>query len=114
MQDKLVYFDNGTIRARGAFRENKVLNISRPLDKTDSNKFLVYDGSANITLTVPLNVFSVGTEIELLRWGSGNVSVDSSAGVLLKGKTAQPYTTTTICSVIILKQIFQNEWLVLL
>lgn len=112
--EKLVYLENGLLKAKSAFREIKNITTSRDFELSDSNKFLVHSGTSAITLNIPLNIFQIGVEIEILRFSSGNITITSTTGVTLISKNTTPFVTTALGSVMIIKQITLNNWLVAL
>jgi hypothetical protein len=66
-------------------------------------------GSSAVTISVPKDVFTIGTEIAFFRYGSGTVTFQGATDVTLrfetgKNKIKAQYTSAAI------KQIANNEW----
>lgn len=82
---------------------------------THAGKFLSVSNESALTITVPTNAsvaFPVGTEIEILRYGSGAVTIADADGATIRsdgGKLAisEQYAAAA------LKKIATNEWVLL-
>jgi len=64
----------------------------------------------DVTVTIPANTFDIGTEIEILRYGEGEVTISGATGVTV----VSPNSTDSITSqynVACIKNIGTNEWL---
>jgi hypothetical protein len=82
---------------------NTTLNISHAYTLVNINT------SNPVTITVPKDVFTIGTEIAFFRYGSGTVTFQGATDVTLrfetgKNKIKAQYTSAAI------KQIANNEW----
>lgn len=69
---------------------NTQSGTSYELVLADAGKFIELQNAASITLTVPTNAsvaFPVGTRIDLLQTGAGQVTVSPNGGVTLNYKT---------------------------
>jgi hypothetical protein len=91
-----------------------VTGTSKTLALTDAGTFQVCSNASAQTITVPENAsvaFPVGTEIEFLNWGAGQVSFAVTGAA-----TIQPSTTLKISArykSAILKQITTNNWVLI-
>jgi hypothetical protein len=105
---------SGNLTLGGAFRpisEEKIANFTLAL--ADEGKVLRVNSSSNIVVTIPLNsavAFPIDTEIALIRYGSGEVSVSPTGGVTLNSaeghrKIFNRYGTVA------LKKIGTDEWI---
>jgi hypothetical protein len=78
----------------------------------DKGKVLRINSSSNRTVTIPLNssvAFPIDTEIAILRYGTGTVSISPTSGVTLQSKNAERKISGQYGSVA-LKKIGENEW----
>jgi len=78
----------------------------------DKGKVLRVNSSSNRTVTIPLNssvAFPIDTEIAILRYGTGTVSISPTAGVTLESKAGERKISGQYGSVA-LKKIGENEW----
>lgn len=73
----------------GAIRQN-LFSASHTLDMDDAGSIVEITSASNLTITVPADStanFPVGTEIALLRLGTGTITVAPAAGVTLVSDT---------------------------
>ncbi|MGI5892002.1 MAG: glycine-rich domain-containing protein [Bacillota bacterium] len=107
--------------------EVKEVNTNYTLTLDNAGDLLKCTNTNDITITVPTDTdvdFPIGTEIELIRYGAGDVAVDAPAGVtiinpnnitppdintILKYKGNDRILTTQFTS-IVLKKIGVNDW----
>jgi hypothetical protein len=78
----------------------------------DKGKVLRINSATNRTVTIPLNssvAFPIDTEIAILRYGTGTVSISPTAGVTLESKNAERKISGQFGSVA-LKKIGTDEW----
>jgi hypothetical protein len=78
----------------------------------DKGKVLRVNSSSNRTVTIPLNslvAFPIDTEIAILRYGSGTVSISPTSGVTLQSASGNRKIKDQYGSVA-LKKIGENEW----
>jgi hypothetical protein len=78
----------------------------------DKGKVLRVNSATNRTVTIPLNssvAFPIDTEIAILRYGTGTVSISPTAGVTLQSKSGERKISGQYGSVA-LKKIGENEW----
>lgn len=62
------------------------LTVSTTFNLTHANRFIYINSSLARTLTVPTNAsvaFPIGTEIHVLRFGTGEVTIAAASGVTL-------------------------------
>jgi hypothetical protein len=79
---------------------------------TDKGKVLRVNSATNRTVTIPLNssvAFPIDTEIAILRYGTGTVSISPTAGVTLQSKAGERKISGQYGSVA-LKKIGTDEW----
>jgi hypothetical protein len=88
---------------------------SKTLALTDANTLQVVNSASTINITIPNNTsvaFPIGTTIDILRYGTGAVSVAVSGSVYTNGATA----TISIYSqygIIALVKVNTNSWIVM-
>jgi hypothetical protein len=78
----------------------------------DANKTLKTTSSSATTITVPANgtiAFPIGTEIYILQYGSGQVTVSAASGAVVRSDSSRVKIKTQYSSVSLLK-IDTNEW----
>jgi hypothetical protein len=78
---------------------------------SDVGKFVTFSNASAITLTIPLNstvAYAVGTNIDIVQLGAGQVTIAGAAGVTINGtpglKTRAQYSGASII------QIATNTW----
>ena len=89
--DELKPSDIGAVELDGGYASPsqtmaKIVSVtaSKTLALTDSGSFQWCTNSSDITITIPSNVaFPVGTEIEIGRLGTGNVTIAGATGVTI-------------------------------
>jgi len=78
----------------------------------DKGKVVRINSSSNLTVTIPLNsttAFPIDTEIAILRYGTGTVSISPTSGVTLNSKNSERKISGQYGSVA-LKKIGTDEW----
>jgi hypothetical protein len=65
-----------------AARPKKTITSSRDLTLDDADYLLIIDSSNPVTLTFPALSWEASTEIEILQWGTGAVTLTPGAGVV--------------------------------
>ena len=88
--------------------ENSQIGTTYALVLTDAGKMLRLDNAAGVALTVPLDAtvaFPTGTRIDVIQWGTGQVTVTPAGGVTLlssgnKRKTTGQYSALTLWKVV--------------
>jgi hypothetical protein len=74
---------------------------------TDDGKLITADNAAAIALTIPPNssvAFGIGTQINIMQLGAGQVTITAGAGVTLRSagsklKTNAQYAVATCCKI---------------
>jgi len=89
------------------------VNLNKTLALTDANTVQKVDSISSVTITVPPNAsvaFPIDTEIAVIRYGEGNVSIAKGSGVTVNspGTNLQLYGQYTTAT---LKKIGTDEWL---
>lgn len=79
----------------------------------DAGLSVEFTGSSAATVTVPANAdvsYPVGTVVEVLQYGTGQVTVAAAGGVTLR--TASSLTTRAQYSSVSLRKRAVNEWII--
>lgn len=89
------------------------VNLNKTLALTDANTIQNVDSISSVVITVPPNTsvaFAVDTEIAVIRYGEGSVTIAKGSGVTVNspGAKLQLYGQYTTCA---LKKIATDEWL---
>ena len=85
------------------------------LELKDASRILSINSSSNLDITVPTHLtaaFPVGTKIELLRTGTGEVSVVAASGVTIRSKNNNLKLSTQYVGAMLLK-LATNEWMLI-
>jgi hypothetical protein len=92
------------------YRSSIAVSVSRDLTLEDSGKFLICNGAATITLTLPAISWATDTEIEILHWSSNSVSILATGITTITrfGGTTHQIAGKGCCAV--LKLISANNW----
>lgn len=104
---------SGKVKASEASSAIATYTASHTLALADAGKLLLEDSTNAIVVTIPLNVFPVGAEIEICWWNTGAVSVAAGSGVTLcslEGNWASRNISGRY-GVAALKYISDNVWL---
>lgn len=72
--------------------------------------FIKVSSSSDLTVTIPANVFATGTEIEIMRYGTGKVTIAAASGVTMRSPNGFDELTDQY-NVACLKCIGTNEWI---
>lgn len=91
--------ENGKVLASEAASSIVVVTANKTLELSDAGKLLEVNSSSAVTITIPTNesvAFPVGTELEILRWGSGAVTLSPASGVMLASAGSSSYTSKSI------------------
>lgn len=86
---------------------------NKSLVLTDSGCLIIVSSSSDLTVTVPTNAsvaFPVGTEIEIVRGGTGNVALSGATGVTINSVNSIKTISDQYASCG-LKKIDTNVWL---
>jgi hypothetical protein len=96
-------------------KRRKSLSIiaGRNFALTDANRFLICLNTTAITLTVPAISWEIDTEIEVLQWGTGQVTIVADSGVTITRLGGTTHALSGKGAVGLLKLITTNDWLLL-
>lgn len=92
------------------------VTASKTLALTDAGTLQRVEGSSAWTITIPTNssvAFPKGTEIEILRYGSGDVTISPGSGVTILCAKSSPYQIAEQYAGVSLKKLESNEWLLM-
>jgi hypothetical protein len=115
----LWFYTGSAWESAGATTQSLTLNAqtgtSYTLALTDSGKFVTQSNASAITTTVPPNssvAFPIGTQVNLLQLGAGQVTVAAGAGVTIRSESSKlklkgQYATATCV------KIATDEWVLL-
>jgi hypothetical protein len=113
--NQLQYYYNGEWR----FINDSVDFIAKTADytieKADAGKTISVTSSSDVVITIPTNSttpFVIGQKIEILRNGSGNVSVAGAVGVILNSKNSNKNIAAQYSGAVISK-IDTNTWILI-
>ena len=91
------------------------VTTSKTLALTDAGSLQKVEGSSAQTITIPTNssaAFPTGTEIEILRYGSGSVTIEAASGVTIRC-AEEAHTIAKQYGGVSLKKLDTNEWLLM-
>lgn len=96
----------------------KIVSVTanKTLVLTDAGTLQKVNSSNARTITIPTNssaAFPVGTEIEILRYGSGDVTISPESNVTIRCAKSSPYRITDQYGGVSLKKLAANEWLLM-
>ena len=115
----LWYYTGSAWESAGATTQSLTLNAQTgttyTLALTDSGKFVTLSNASAITATIPPNssvAFPIGTQVNLMQLGAGQVTVAAGVGVTLRSagslvKTSAQYAVATAL------KIASDEWVLL-
>ena len=84
---------------------------TRTLSEGDEGSLIIATNVDFTTVTIPLNIFTLGTEIELLRKSAtGTLSISAASGVTLNGASQGSESVTAQWGSVTIKLIGTNEW----
>jgi hypothetical protein len=113
--NELQYYHNGEWR----FINDSVDFIAKTenytIAKADAGKTISVTSSSDVVITIPTNSttpFVIGQKIEILRNGSGNVSVAGAVGVILNSKNSNKKIAAQYSGAVISK-IDTNTWILI-
>ena len=106
---------NSKLSAEQASARIVSVTANKTLALTDAGCLQKVEGSSPRTITIPTNssaAFPTGTEIEILRYGSGSVTIAAASGVTLRCAEAT-HTIAKQYGGVSLKKLAANEWLLM-
>ena len=84
---------------------------TRTLSEGDEGSLIIATNVDFTTVTIPLNIFTLGTEIELLRKSAtGTLLISAASGVTLNGASQGSESVTAQWGSVTIKLIGTNEW----
>jgi hypothetical protein len=118
----LVRFDKGptnwiveSVRTEATGVSQNTVTTSYILVLVDAGGVVEVNSTSNLTVTVPPNsdaAFPIGTLIEVLRYGTGTVTLIAGTGVTLLPPAGAPLTARVRYSPIALRKRATDEWVV--
>ena len=102
----------GKVEASQASSRIISVTSSKTLSASDAGTMQYCKNTSSATITIPKYVFDVGTEIEIVRYGTGAVNISANSGVYLNGASAGTVTMGDQYSVVALKCLEANKWLI--
>ena len=95
-------------------RETIAVTASRNIAVTDINTCLLIDSASAVTLTFISDTFPIGAEIDVIRDGTGDVSLVAGTGVTLNRK-ADPTTHSLAArySACVCKYVGIDRWILI-
>lgn len=85
------------------------------ITKKDSGKTLMFTSSSDLVVTIPANSitpFVIGQKIEIVRNGTGNVSIDGAVGVTINSKNSNKKIAAQFSGAVLTK-VDTNTWLLI-
>jgi len=113
--NQLQYYHNGEWRFINDSVDFLAKTSDYTIQKTDSGKTISVTSSTDVVITIPANnttEFVVGQKIEILRNGSGNVSIAGAVGVILNSKNSNKKIASQYSGAVISK-IDTNTWILI-
>jgi hypothetical protein len=91
----------------------KNIGANKTLALADVNSRFLLFSSSDIVITVPLDTFAIGDEMEFINWGGGGVfTFAPSSGVVIRSKDGK-LSIDGQYGVVVLTQVKANEWLLI-
>jgi len=113
--NQLQYYHNGEWRFINDSVDFIAKTANYTIQKTDSGKTISVTSSSDVVITIPANSttpFVIGQKIEILRNGSGNVSIAGAVGVILNSKNSNKKIASQYSGAVISK-IDTNTWILI-
>ena len=89
----------------------KIVSVSSNTTLGSSHAGVLITATGSITITIP-GTLDVGTEIEIMNYGTGTVTVAASSGVTLNGTSAGSKTIPAQYTSAVLKAITATAWVI--
>lgn len=89
----------------------KIVPVSSNTSLGSSHAGVLITATGSITLTIP-STLDVGTEIEIMNYGTGTITVQASSGVYLNGTSAGSKQITDQYTSAVLKAIDATHWVI--
>ena len=113
--NQLQYYHNGEWRFINDSVDFLAKTANYTIEKTDSGKTISVTSSSDVIITIPTNSttpFIIGQKIEIIRNGSGNVSIAGALGVTLNSKNSNKKIAAQYSGAVISK-IDTNTWILI-
>lgn len=82
------------------------------LELKDSSKTILVNSSTDLSITVPLDIFPIGAKLDIVRQGTGEVSIAPASSVTIRSKNSAKRLSLQYSGASLLK-IDTNEWLLI-
>lgn len=89
----------------------KIVSVSSNTTLGSSHAGVLITATGSITITIP-STLDLGTEIEIMNYGTGTVTVAAASGVSLNGVTAGSKTIDSQYTSAVLKAITATAWVI--
>lgn len=89
----------------------KIVNVSSNTTLASSHAGVLVCATGSITITIP-GTLDVGTEIEIMNYGTGTITVTAASGVTLNGTSAGSKTISNQYTSAVLKAITATAWVI--
>ena len=113
LDDYATLDSNSKVTAEQASARIVSVTVSKTLSLSDAGTLQQVNSTSARTVTIPTNTsvaFPTGTEIEILRYGSGAVTIAAASGVTITcSETAR--TIADRYTSVVLKKLSTNTWL---
>ena len=107
--------ENGKVTAVQSSSKERTVTANATLQLTDAGKLLLCQSGSAITITVPTHAsvaFPSGTELEILQYSTGAVTISPASGVsLLSFEGSGARKLAGQYAVVSLKKLADNSWL---
>jgi hypothetical protein len=110
--NQIQYLHNSQWRVYGDNAQLSLKSTNFTLSLEDAGKTIDIDSSSNITVTIPANIFLMGTQIAFIRSGVGRVIFRAASGVTLNSKNGNN-TIAAQWSAATLIQKSSNTWILI-
>jgi hypothetical protein len=82
------------------------------LEEKDSSQTILVNSASDLSVTIPVDSFPIGSRVEIIRIGSAEVSIVASSGVTLRSKNSAkrlslPYSGASLFKIDV------NEWVLI-
>ena len=113
LEDYATLDSNNKVTASQTSAERLAFASSKTVTLSDAGTLQQVNGTSAVTVTIPTNAsvaFPIGTEIEILRNGTGDVTIAAASGVTITcSETAR--TIADQYTSVVLKKLGTNSWL---
>jgi hypothetical protein len=113
--NQVQYYYNGLWRSVTDSADISAKVADYTLTLSDAGKTITVNSSSNLTVTIPLNSsvsFAVGQRLDIIRIGTGEVSVDGTAGVTINSKNSNKRISSQFSGGTIIKTD-TNTWVLI-